>query len=164
VRAHRAVATRVSGLWFPNLPGGCSLKMDVMHFSEPVPHEICSGVEKDMVEQSSNLVRREILRFLGREEPEVLCIRGAWGVGKTYSWKRYLKEAHEQHRIALSRYAYVSLFGINSLDELRYSIFENTVLRDSLTDDATLETFKSVLESAEGWSRKSAWLINLIPG
>ena len=31
---------------------------------------------------SVKLVNEEILKFLGRQEAEVLCIRGKWGVGK----------------------------------------------------------------------------------
>jgi len=110
------------------------------------------------------LVKREISRFLASGEAEVLCIRGKWGVGKTYSWKQYLKEAFMTDKIALSRYSYVSLFGVNSLDELRYAIFENTVPKESITLDANLDTLKSILQSAEGWGRKGAWLVNLVPG
>jgi hypothetical protein len=35
---------------------------------------------------SATLVEKEIERFLASPEPEVLCLRGKWGVGKTYSW------------------------------------------------------------------------------
>ena len=34
---------------------------------------------------STALVEKEIERFLASPEPEVLCLRGKWGVGKTYS-------------------------------------------------------------------------------
>ena len=112
---------------------------------------------------STELIKREILRFLDSEVSETLCIRGKWGVGKTYSWKLYLEQAQEAGRIKLNRYAYVSLFGINSLDELKYSIFENTVGKENVADDADPKTLRSLLDSIEGWGRKGAWLASFIP-
>jgi len=53
-------------------------------------------------QSNADLVKREIVRFLKSEEPEVLCIRGKWGVGKTYSWKQYLKEAFDRGQICTS--------------------------------------------------------------
>ena len=65
---------------------------------------------------SIEIVKDQIRRFLSSNEPEVICIGGRWGVGKTYAWKKYLKDAHDEADIALKRYSYVSLFGVNSLD------------------------------------------------
>ena len=109
---------------------------------------------------SVELVKHEILRFLSSNNPEVLSISGEWGVGKTFCWKKYLAEANH---VALDRYAYVSLFGVNSLDELKYSIFENTVKIEEASKAADLETFTSMLESAEKL-RKYMWVANLVPG
>ena len=113
---------------------------------------------------SNELIEREIGRFLDSDLAEALCIRGRWGVGKTYSWKLFLAKAAAAKRINLGRYSYVSLFGVNSLDELKYAIFENTVPRDKLAAPANFETFKDLIDSLEGWSRKGAWLARLIPG
>jgi hypothetical protein len=63
------------------------------------------------------LIESEIQRFLSAAEPEVLCISGHWGVGKTFAWNRFLSDAKAKQKIALKRYSYVSLFGVNSLDE-----------------------------------------------
>jgi hypothetical protein len=76
---------------------------------------------------SIELVRSEIERFLSTDEPEAICISGPWGVGKTFAWNRYLKDALARNKIALGRYSYVSLFGVNSLEEFKYSIFENSM-------------------------------------
>lgn len=75
---------------------------------------------------STELIGREIARFLGSSEPEVLCLRGAWGVGKTFLWNKLLLEARDAQKIALPRYAYVSLFGTQSLDELKASVVTAT--------------------------------------
>lgn len=68
---------------------------------------------------SLELVENEIRRFLSSGEPEVICVSGHWGVGKTYAWNRYVQDAQRKRRFELKRYSYVSLFGINSLDELK---------------------------------------------
>jgi hypothetical protein len=74
---------------------------------------------------STNLVREEVAKFLARVTPEALCIRGKWGVGKTFAWGKALEAAQADKRVALKSYSYVSLFGVNSLDELKFAIFEN---------------------------------------
>jgi hypothetical protein len=74
------------------------------------------------------LVRSEIERFLRGPEPEVLCISGAWGTGKTYLWKEVLVEtAKAQPPPSLLSYSYVSLFGVDRLEELKLSIFANRI-------------------------------------
>ncbi len=63
-------------------------------------------------------------RFLRSPKPEVLAIKGAWGVGKTYTWKKIFEENRES--CALKYYCYTSLFGISSVQELALSIFSKT--------------------------------------
>lgn len=60
-------------------------------------------------------------RFLTTDTPEVLALKGAWGVGKTFAWNQLV----QQHKnvIKLPNYCYVSLFGISSISELRTAIF-----------------------------------------
>lgn len=74
---------------------------------------------------SAEAVKNEIERFLRSREPEVLCITGAWGVGKTYTWQTVLDRVRAKRATGLSRYSYVSLFGISSLEGLKTAIFEN---------------------------------------
>ena len=92
---------------------------------------------------SGPLVEKEIERFLGSPEPEVLCLRGKWGVGKTYSWEQILRRARDKNAIALNSYAYVSLFGRDSLDQLKYAIFENGMSLADIGTEPTVESFKS---------------------
>lgn len=89
------------------------------------------------------VVKKQINAFLAAEKPEVIAIKGAWGVGKTYSWKKFLLAAKQSKAIALTRYSYVSLFGINSLDALKYAIFENVISRDIIGTEASIETFRT---------------------
>jgi hypothetical protein len=74
---------------------------------------------------STNAVQSEIKRLLQSTDPEVLCIVGEWGVGKTYNWQTSVERLRNERSIGLMRYSYVSLFGINSLEGLKNSLFEN---------------------------------------
>jgi hypothetical protein len=80
---------------------------------------------------STSIVRAEIVRFLKSEEPEVICISGEWGVGKTFTWQAGLDEVKANGSHALSRYSYVSLFGINSLEAFKLALFENLDFLDT---------------------------------
>lgn len=90
-------------------------------------------------------IRAEVHRFLATDTPEVLCIKGRWGVGKTYGWRNFLKEAVSDNSLALKRYSYISLFGLNSLDELRFAIFERTVFDADIGENADLDTFQKLI-------------------
>lgn len=99
---------------------------------------------------SLDIVKKEIFRFLESSTPEVLAIKGAWGVGKTYTWNKFLLEAKEDKKIACKKYSYVSLFGINSLDSFRYTIFEQLINIQLIGTEPSLETFK------DNWTGVSA--------
>jgi tRNA A37 threonylcarbamoyladenosine biosynthesis protein TsaE len=62
---------------------------------------------------SIEFVKQEIQDFLATKDADVACLSGHWGVGKTYAWREFLTKAKTEKKIALPRYAYVSLFGIN---------------------------------------------------
>lgn len=89
---------------------------------------------------SIKLVAKEINRFLKTDESEVICVIGKWGVGKTFAWNQYLKNAVSENTIALKRYSYISLFGQNSLEDLKYSIFESTVSVDQIELGPNIDT------------------------
>lgn len=113
---------------------------------------------------STRIAQEEIARFLGTKQAEVLCITGKWGVGKTYSWSRYLREAKEKQGVAMNRYAYVSLFGQNSLDDLRYAIFESTVPLDQLDAGPNFTSVEATYHLAEKWGRRLLQVANVAPG
>lgn len=48
-----------------------------------------------------------------------LSLSGRWGVGKTYLWKQIVRQVAREDALGRSRYAYVSLFGISSIEEVR---------------------------------------------
>jgi hypothetical protein len=92
-----------------------------------------------MTTTPSALVCKEIERFLRSPNPEVLCISGAWGVGKTHLWKEVLgATAKSAPKPTLHDYSYVSLFGVDTLDGLRQSIFSNQI---SLSEDKVAKSW-----------------------
>jgi hypothetical protein len=104
---------------------------------------------------ATEMLKREVIRFLSDPTPEVLCIRGKWGTGKTYAWTKYLSEAKNAGQIGLERYSYVSLFGLQSLDQLKNTIFENTIDRKSIGIEPSLATVKdNALDVARQLGRK----------
>jgi Cdc6-like AAA superfamily ATPase len=77
------------------------------------------------VTTSTEMTRAEIKRFLQGSEPGVLCVTGEYGVGKTFLWRSVLDDLRTSKGLSLERYSYVSLFGLNSLDDMKSSLFEN---------------------------------------
>ena len=111
---------------------------------------------------STALIKQEIHRFLSTADPEVVCISGKWGVGKTFAWNRYLKELAST--TALKRYSYVSLFGVNSLEQLKFSIFENTVATMAADLQPSIETLKTnARDTAARFGRKAMWFLQELP-
>ena len=92
---------------------------------------------------STEIVETELMRFLASEDPEVLLIGGDWGVGKSFTWSRVLTRAKVDQKIALKRYAYVSLFGVGSAAELKQAIFENTILASKIGEKLDLASLES---------------------
>jgi hypothetical protein len=69
-------------------------------------------------------VKNAVRSFLEMKDTcEVLAFKGAWGVGKTYAWKRIIED--ENQKVWPEAYAYVSLFGLESLSDLRIAILSN---------------------------------------
>ncbi|NTE89267.1 hypothetical protein [Agrobacterium rubi] len=100
-------------------------------------------------------VRAAIERFLASDKEEVLCIRGAWGTGKTYNWKTITRDLRDKpNAIALNEYAYVSLFGLNSIAEVKTQILQSMVVKAQIGDTPDLTTFSNVLSTAESGIKK----------
>lgn len=110
------------------------------------------------------MLREKIFNFLNNNEPAVVAIKGKWGVGKTYSWNSFLQTAKQKNNIKFERYSYVSLFGVNSLDALKYSIFENAIPTSSIGIEPNIETFQeNTLALSEGFGRKAMTLVKNMP-
>ncbi|MEJ0022892.1 MAG: hypothetical protein WDN76_05215 [Alphaproteobacteria bacterium] len=109
---------------------------------------------------SIEIARKEIARFLASSDPEVLCISGQWGVGKTYTWNHLLRASQTANKIALDGYSYVSLFGLNSVAELKQAIFENRV---SSADVEARPNLASVKTSLRKYSKDVFGALSALP-
>ena len=63
--------------------------------------------------------------FLRSDTPEILSIKGGWGVGKTFAWNTALFA--NKALLPLESYSYVSLFGIKSIKDLQIAIFTKLI-------------------------------------
>src|SRR5947207_9844817 len=106
---------------------------------------------------SVSIVREVARRFLTEVTGGVLVVKGAWGVGKTYAWRRLVEEVRGE--IKPGAYSYVSLFGLTSIADLRMAILANRrpveTLGQPLTFEAANEHWLSLAGSkaSEWWNR-----------
>jgi Cdc6-like AAA superfamily ATPase len=106
---------------------------------------------------STKLAKQEIERFLASAEPEVLCIRGKWGTGKTYNWKTVAKAAKmKPGGVALNTYCYVSLFGVSSLADIKMQIVQATVPRKAIGEPDATNRWLALYDTMESAAKKAA--------
>ena len=97
-------------------------------------------------------VRDAITTFLSDTDPQVMCIRGAWGTGKTYTWDDVLGKMSKDGKIPLPRYAKVSLFGLNSVSEIKREIFQSTISTSQIGKPFDIKNFKSLYAGVKSHS------------
>lgn len=110
---------------------------------------------------SIKLAKSEIESFLSSAEPAVICISGKWGAGKTYAWKRYLKDFYASGNVSpnYTSYSYISLFGQNSLQEVKNSIFPSTIPLAVLEEGPNPEDFTKKAKAAiQSWRKIAPWV------
>ena len=110
---------------------------------------------------SLSLIETELRRFLTSLDAEVICVTGRWGVGKTYAWKKILEDTECSGNLGMQRYSYVTLFGINSLEDLRFAIFENTVTGKNVVDGPNVNTFRDLFRKGDTLARRFKPIVNL---
>lgn len=97
---------------------------------------------------SVDLVKEQIRKFLSTDNPEVLAIKGSWGVGKTYSWEENIRALKDECK--LKSYSYVSLFGINSIAELKQMTFLNAIDTKKIGDASNIKSYSKKFMSLMG--------------
>ncbi|HEV2542213.1 MAG TPA: P-loop NTPase fold protein [Methylobacterium sp.] len=105
----------------------------------------------------------EVIRFISSENPEIVCIKGKWGVGKTYAWRKLLKESQQKKSIALKQYSYVSLFGRNSLTDLRNAVVENSISTDDLDAKPSLTSLEQAAHVFRQGLNRAGFLSQYLP-
>lgn len=82
-----------------------------------------------MSDNHADFVAGRLDEFLNHPTKRVLLLKGKWGVGKTFYWtKTYLPpRLRKPGRINERLYAYVSLFGVETADDLEQLILASSV-------------------------------------
>lgn len=110
---------------------------------------------------SVQIIKSQIIRFLETDIPEVIAIRGKWGIGKTFTWNKYLKDAKD--KIKLENYSYVSLFGINSLDSLKQAIFMESMTKKNIGIEQEVNNIRYYDKIISSISRKGLKFLEGLP-
>lgn len=104
------------------------------------------------------IVEERLDALLKSERAKVLLLTGGWGAGKTHQWKQALRRAAAAGN--RPRYAYVSLFGLTSLAEVRRRVAEETVAAIKLPGkDGTVG---EAIED-KSWQLKPLQIMKLLP-
>lgn len=85
--------------------------------------------------------------FISDTHNELLVIKGKWGAGKTFFWRALIEESQRKKCVGRDYYSYVSLFGINSLEELNNSILASRVDSRPTKIQQKLDTLTANLKS-----------------
>ncbi|HAU1200845.1 TPA: P-loop NTPase fold protein [Legionella pneumophila] len=72
---------------------------------------------------SLKYIEEHIIAFLNTNKAEVLALYGKWGIGKTFLWNKITE--NKNFAPNYKKYSYVSLFGINSINELKTATIVN---------------------------------------
>ena len=107
-------------------------------------------------------IKQRISEFLSTSDPVTICIRGAWGTGKTHAWKEWVEGTKD--KLQNERYSYVSLFGIDSLKDLKFQIFQQSLPKEKIGVETTVESFRrNLLDSmGYGWRARFVSLLSLL--
>jgi hypothetical protein len=110
-------------------------------------------------------IKPVVEKFILDDHNDLLVIKGGWGVGKTYFWQDMIRKAVDRaggsNQIGRRFYAYVSLFGVNSLEELKNSILAARVdSKAAGTEDgisAFISGLKQLVKGAENVPALREW-------
>ena len=65
-------------------------------------------------------IEKRLSDIIKTEDAFALALTGDWGIGKTYLWKNFRDKNRES--FSGKKYAYISLFGLDSLESLKLAI------------------------------------------
>ena len=103
-------------------------------------------------------VNEVVSSFIRDNANDLLVLRGRWGVGKTYFWNTLISEASKKGEIEYGHYSYISLFGINSVEELRNAIIAGRVQSSRINrENALFSGVKKFFKEAENLPKIREW-------
>lgn len=90
-------------------------------------------------------VEKALTAFSSSDEPTTLALKGPWGRGKTFYWDRFIRARAAES--PTQGYAYVSLFGLGSLNEMKRAVALNARPLNSLDKDDAKTYLEDALQS-----------------
>lgn len=99
----------------------------------------------DRFPMQSNQIENALKDFVCHQERRAVVLKGDWGVGKTYLWRRAFE--NNKNKIIAKKYSYVSLFGLGSLKDLKRSIFENSI--DIKSADKSINSQNTLIDNLQ---------------
>jgi hypothetical protein len=109
-------------------------------------------------------LERSLLIFLSEDTYKVAILKGEWGVGKTFFWKKFLGKNKKTLK-KFRAYSYVSIFGIKDFNSINKQIFSGFEILDGSKFKKQIEMFKplsKILESVNIPGVNSSKTINNI--
>lgn len=69
-------------------------------------------------------LKKKLLKLINNKDSFAIALTGEWGIGKTRFWNEFYEENHIN--LGVNKYSYVSLFGIDSIEALKFEIALST--------------------------------------
>ena len=122
-------------------------------FNKPLKNELPN--QGKMMQEN---IYSEIKRIFDEYESFVIAINGSWGSGKTYFWNQF-----QSNELSDKQYAYVSLFGKDSLEEIKRDVILQISVKDKHLSSvkAKISDIKSTLgfkDDDASFGVTGAWL------
>ncbi|MDE4455006.1 P-loop NTPase fold protein [Psychrobacter sp. DAB_AL62B] len=95
-------------------------------------------------------IEKKLLKLINNKDSFAIALTGEWGIGKTRFWNNFYEENHTD--LGVNKYSYVSLFGIDSIEALKFEI--------ALSTHETTQK-KDYLSGLKGIFKKSLDVIDL---
>lgn len=92
-------------------------------------------------------VASTLIRGLRDQEQSVIVLRGLWGTGKTYLWHKVRSQLRKEEP-SLGRSVYVSLFGLKTIESLKWNILRSAYSSDK---SATNKVLHAASKIGAGW-------------
>lgn len=98
--------------------------------------------------------KTHLIQLLDDTDNSVIALSGKWGTGKSYLWREVKAESKDNK---VKSALYVSLFGLSSMDQIKYKIVQSAI--------PSIEEHPSWWENArKGWSAASKLLESVHKG
>ncbi len=108
---------------------------------------------------SLQVIAERLDKLLNASAGRIVLLSGGWGVGKTFQWVAAFNRHRATAPSEFARYAYVSMFGLGSVPEVRRRIAEEMVASIRLPG---IGTIGDQIEP-DGWKLKPLQLMKLLP-